>query len=80
MTDFSELLSQLQSERDSTEKRLTSLNNAISVVTALVEKKVRRIRKPQRIRKARRKLSAAARKKIAAAQRARWAKVKEKAA
>src|SRR5579862_739610 len=69
MTNLGEVLEQLKEER-------SSLNKAIDVLSKLVKRGTGQSTKGRRIR---RSMSAAARRKIAAAQRARWAKVKASA-
>jgi len=69
MANLSSLVKQLKQERDRVEKQLSGLNAALMSFAGVYSGG-----KP--IRK-RRKMSVAARKKIAAAQRRRWAKVRE---
>jgi hypothetical protein len=64
MTNLTALLQQLESERTRLASQLANLNNAISALRANSTRGTRRI------------LSAAGRGRIAAAQRARWAKAK----
>jgi hypothetical protein len=68
MSTTTKVIKQLQAQRKQTERELEKLNLAIRVLSSLggVQGTVRR--KP--------KFSAAARARIAAAQRARWAKLK----
>ncbi len=68
MVDMASFLDVLKGERDKVQKQLSGLNAAIGAFAAVYSND-----KP--ITK-RRKLSAQARAKIAAAQRARWAKIK----
>jgi hypothetical protein len=70
MANASSIIGQLKKERDRVEKQLSGLNAAL---TAFV-KAYGKTAKPKRKR---RKMSAKARAKIAAAQRARWAKVRK---
>ena len=73
MSGIKEVVQQLQSQRRLAEREIGKLNLAIKALTSLEElvpAAVTTKRKP--------KLSAAARARIAAAQRARWAKVKAK--
>lgn len=72
------VLAQLREERNRTEKELSSLDEAISALGKLAadHSAPARASKPR----ARRKLSAAARKKISLAQKARWAKIKKRKA
>ncbi len=66
MANFASIVKQLQKERDRVAKQLSGLDAALTAFTTVY-------RLPRR---ARRVMSLAARKKIAAAQRRRWAKVK----
>jgi hypothetical protein len=68
MADFAKVLTELQQER-------TRLDQAIQAIGRLVERDDTKIRKMKETQPKRR-LSAAARKRIAVAQRARWAKWK----
>ena len=70
MGNVSVIVKQLKRERDRVERQLSGLNAALSSFVG-----VYRGAKPTRKR---RKLSAKSRAKIAAAQRARWAKVRAK--
>ncbi|MFZ0138268.1 MAG: hypothetical protein WAK89_14465 [Candidatus Sulfotelmatobacter sp.] len=74
MGNVSKIVKHLKTERDKVEKRLSGLNAALA---AFVGAYYRDGAKPTHKR---RKLSAKARAKIAAAQRARWAKVRAKKA
>jgi len=69
MLTVKKLVRQLQKERDKVEKQLSGLNAALTAFAKVYTGKT--TRKP-------RKLSAAGRKRIAAAQRARWAKIRAK--
>lgn len=71
MARLTGILKQLKKERDLVEKQLSGLNAAISAFTGVYAGNHTPTRK-------RRKLSAKARARIAAAQRARWAKVRAK--
>jgi hypothetical protein len=71
MTTFSAFVRQLKRERDLVERRLSGLNAALAAFAAVYRGKSKPAPK-------RRKMSAAARKKIAAAQKARWAEVRAK--
>jgi hypothetical protein len=74
MATITNIVRQLKKERDKAEKQLSGLNAALAAfVGAYYGGKAKPTRK-------RRKLSAKARAKIAAAQHARWAKVKAKKA
>jgi hypothetical protein len=70
MAKVSSIIEQLKKERDSVERQLSGLNAALTAFASAYSGT-----KPSRKR---RKLSVAARKKIAAAQRARWAKFRAK--
>jgi hypothetical protein len=71
MPDVSSILKQLKKERDRVEKQLSGLNAALTAFANVYSGG-----KPSRIR---RKMSAKSRAKIAAAQRARWAKFRKSA-
>src|SRR5579864_137057 len=72
MGNLSGIMEQLKKERDRVERELSGLNAALAAfVNVYAGKSV-----PNTGRK-RRKMSIAARKKVAAAQRARWAKVRK---
>jgi hypothetical protein len=70
MANLSSIMKQLKQERDRVEKQLTGLNAALVAFSGVYSggKPVRK----------RRKMSVAARRKIAVAQRARWAKFRAK--
>jgi hypothetical protein len=68
MPNLSAVVKQLRKERDRVEKQLSGLNAALMAFAGVYQGKGRR----------RRKMSAKSRAKIAAAQRARWAKVRAK--
>jgi hypothetical protein len=70
MANLSSIVRQLKTERDRVAKQLSGLEAALSAFASAYSRT-----KPSRKR---RKLSVAARKKIAAAQRRRWAKVNAK--
>jgi hypothetical protein len=70
MGTMTKLLKQLKKERDQVQKQLSGLNAAIAAFAGVYAGT-----KPARKK---RTISAAGRKRIAAAQRARWAKVKAK--
>ena len=70
MVNLSVVVKQLRNERDRVERQLSGLNAALSAFAGVYAGA-----KPTHKR---RKLSAKARAKIAAAQRARWAKVRAK--
>jgi hypothetical protein len=73
MGNISKVVKQLKIERDKVEKQLSGLNAALAafVGTYYIGAKPKSARK-------KRTMSAAGRKRIAAAQRARWAKIKAK--
>ena len=73
MANLRQVLNQLRGERSRTKKELNRLDDAIAAFEKLVGNNARpAARKPR----ARRKLSTAARSKIAKAQKARWAKLR----
>jgi hypothetical protein len=77
MANLAELVNNLREERGRTAKQLRQLDKAIVVLRKLTgrnhaESIQTRANRPRRV------LSVAARRKIAAAQRARWAKVRQK--
>src|SRR5690348_8478832 len=77
MANLSTALKQLRSERDRTERDLKRLENAIAALDHLGGRGNGRRGAPARQgRRPRRKMSAAGRARIAAAQKARWAKLK----
>ena len=71
MAKLTGIVRQLKKERDRVQRQLSGLNAAIAAFAAVY------VAGPKPTRK-RRKMSVKARAKIAAAQRARWAKVKAK--
>jgi hypothetical protein len=75
MVDLTRMLAQLQAERHCAQKELKHFNEAIGAIERLVANSVR----PERRMKPKsgRSLSAAARRKIARAQKARWAKLRQ---
>jgi hypothetical protein len=79
MANISGVVTQLRQERQRLSRELERLDNAIAALGHITSRSNgRRGAATTRGRRPRRKLSAAARAKIAAAQRARWAKVKAK--
>lgn len=72
MANLSAIMQQLKKERDRVERELSGLNAALAAFVNVYAGKS----KPTTGRK-RRKMSVSARKKIAAAQRARWAKARK---
>ena len=75
MLNLTNVVRQLKMERDQTQRKLEQLNAALKVLGSLGGVS-RRLGGGQTAGKKRRPMSAAARKRIAAAQRARWAKWK----
>jgi hypothetical protein len=69
--DLSGVVKQLKEERDRVERQLSGLNAALTAFGGVYRGTAKPTRK-------RRKMSAKSRAKIAAAQRARWAKVRAK--
>ncbi len=78
MVNLQKMFKQLKRERKRAQKGLEHLDDAISAFGKVVGKAGRRAatQTEKTVRRVRRKMSAAARKRIAAAQRARWAKVR----
>ena len=77
MSRLAKVIQQLQKERDQVQGRVEQLDEALKALTGLdgARGPIRR-RGPAQASGKRRTMSAAARKRIAAAQRARWAKWK----
>jgi hypothetical protein len=78
MAALGAVLKQLKRERVGAERDLRKLTQAIRALAKLAAKDSKKAGKV--VRRGRRNLSLAARRKIAAAQKARWAKVREKLA
>jgi hypothetical protein len=82
MENLSRALSELRQERSRAEREVERLDEAISVLRGLVGRnhvgRPARGGRTARMGRPRRRMSAAGRRKIAAAQRARWAKLKAK--
>jgi hypothetical protein len=77
MTSLATVVQQLRKERDQTQKRIEQLDQALKALTGVGGLRATGGRRGRvNLTKKRRTLSAAARKRIAAAQRARWAKWK----
>ncbi len=74
MTNLTKVVQQLKTERDQAQRRVDQLNEALKALGGFVGLRGRTGR--AQISGKRRTMSAAARKRIAAAQRARWAKWK----
>jgi hypothetical protein len=77
MTNLTNALGQLQEERNQAQAQLEKLNSAISVLEGLVGRNGASVSPSDRKRRV---VSAAARRRMAVAQRARWAKVRQQAA
>ena len=78
MSNLANVVQQLRSERDQAQRRIKQIDDALDVLSGLSSLRGR-IRGPGRtnsLGRKRRIMSAAARRRIAAAQRARWAKWK----
>ena len=75
MLNLAKAVRQLKMERDQTQRKLEQLNAALRILGSLGGVSLR-LGGGQTVGKKRRPMSAAARKRIAAAQRARWAKWK----
>lgn len=75
MTQFGAVLEQLKGERSRLEGALRQVDQAVKALTAVTNNGVRSSSE----RRGRRRMSAAARARISAAQKARWAKVRAKA-
>ena len=78
MSNLAKAVQQLQKERDQARRRVEQLNEALKALGSLggLRGRVGRVGSAQSAGKKRRSMSAAARKRIAAAQRARWEKWK----
>ncbi len=82
MVSLEKILKQLRKERKSAIRELEKVEEAVIAIERLVGKAVRdgASRGEKALGGTRRKLSAAGRKKIAAAQKVRWAKLKQQVA
>ncbi len=80
MATLKRVLMQLRKERDRASKAVTRSESAIAALTTLAGRNGIGRSRGVRARRMRPRLSVAARKRIAAAQRARWAKVRAKQA
>src|SRR5579863_5359638 len=82
MANLARTLKDLRQERDRAQREVERLDEAISVLQGLLGRnhlgRPARLGRRARMGRPRRKMSAAGRRKIAAAQRARWAKLKSK--
>src|SRR5260370_13596393 len=78
MSNLAKAVQQLQRERDEARRRVEQLDEALKAIGSLdgLRGRVGRVRRAQTLGRKRRTMPAAARKRIAAAQRARWAKWK----
>ncbi len=78
MSNLAKAVQQLQRERDQARRRVEQLDEALKALGSLdgLRGRVGRVRRAQTLGRKRRTMPAAARKRIAAAQRARWAKWK----
>lgn len=76
MTNFSRALAELRQERSRAQKKLGQLDAAISALQGLAGSHPAATREARP--RARRRLSAAARKKISIAQKARWAELRNR--
>ncbi len=76
MSNLTKVVQQLKEERDQAQRKIEQLDEALKALTGLGVRGTARRRGPARASGKRRTMSAAARKRIAAAQRARWAKWK----
>ena len=78
MSNLAKVVQQLHKERDQARRRVEQLDEALKALGSLggLRGKVGRVGRAQTLGKKRRTMSEAARKRIAAAQSARWAKWK----
>jgi hypothetical protein len=76
MSNLTKVVQRLKKERDQLQGRIEQLDEALKALIGLGVRGTVRRRGPAQAHGKRRTLSAAARKRIAAAQRARWAKLK----
>ena len=78
MSNLAKAVQQLHKERDQVRRRVEQLDEALKTLGSLgaLRGRVGRVGRAQTLGKKRRTMSGAARKRIAAAQRARWAKWK----
>jgi len=76
MADFSKFLQQLRTDKAQTERQLKRLGEAIAALQKIAADGGRSARVETK-RRSRRKVSKTARKRMAAAQKARWAKVRQ---
>lgn len=76
MTDFNRVLRQLRTNKTQTEQQLKKLAQAITVLEEISGETRGPVRATRKVT-SRRKVSKSARNRMAAAQRARWAKVRQ---
>jgi ABC-type proline/glycine betaine transport system ATPase subunit len=76
MSNFTKVVQSLKEERDQAQRRIEQLDEALKALTGLGVRGTARRRGPAQESRKRRTMSVAARKRIAAAQRARWARWK----
>jgi hypothetical protein len=76
MADFSKVLQQLRTDKTQTERQLKRLGEAIAALQKIAADGGRSAR-VETMHRSRRKVSKTARKRMAAAQKARWAKVRQ---
>jgi hypothetical protein len=76
MTSLATVVQQLRKERDQTQKKIEQLDQALKALTGVGGLSTTTGRRRINVSRKRRTMSVAARKRIAAAQRARWAKWK----
>ncbi len=78
MSNLAKAVQQLQQERDQAQRRVEQLDEALKALGSLggLRGRVGRVGRTRTLGKKRRIMSAVARRRIAAAQRARWAKWK----
>jgi hypothetical protein len=79
MADFSKVLQQLRTDKTQTERQLKRLGEAIAALQKIDADGGRSARVETK-RRSRRKVSKTARKRMAAAQKARWAKLRQQKA
>jgi hypothetical protein len=75
MSNLAKVVAQLQHQRDEAQKQVNQLDQALAALGGINGLRTRG-RSPRAVGRKRRTMSAGARKRIAAAQRARWAKWK----
>ena len=75
MSNLVKVVAQLRKQRDEAQRQVEQLDQALAALGSVDGLRLRG-RSPQKVRRKGRTMSAAARRRIAAAQRARWAKWK----